>query len=94
MAGVILANNLLKNLTQNRQTNLDLNMRYLVELDTIAGQITLGPFDTLEAARKYLAGIRGRICPLWPPATAAANLIESHSQNDLLKKLKTIQKDA
>lgn len=90
MAGVISANNLLKNLTQNRRTNLDLNMRYLVELDTIAGPITLGPFDTLEAARKYLAGIRGRICPLWPPATAAADLIESHSQNDLLKKLETI----
>jgi hypothetical protein len=68
-------------------------MRYLVELDTIAGAITLGPFDTLEAAQKYLAGIRGRICPLWPPATAAADLIESHSQNDLLKKLEKISKN-
>lgn len=92
MAGVILANNLLKNLTQNRRTNLNLIMRYLIELDTIAGTITLGPFDTLEAARKYLAGIRGRICPLWPPATTAADLIESHSQNDLLKKLEKISK--
>ena len=69
-------------------------MRYLVELDTIAGQITLGPFDTLEAARKYLAGIRGRICPLWPPATAAAKLIESHSQTDLQKKLEKIENSA
>ena len=76
--------------TQNRRTILDLVMRYLVELNTIAGQITLGPFDTLETARKYLAGTRGRICPLWPPATAAADLIESHSQTDLLKKLETI----
>lgn len=65
-------------------------MKYLVELDTIAGQITLGPFDTLKAARKYLAGIRGRICPLWPPAATAADLIESHSQNDLQKKLEKI----
>jgi hypothetical protein len=62
-------------------------MRYLIELDTIAGTITLGTFDTIEAARKYLAGTRGRICPLWPPATAAAELIESHSPNELLKKL-------
>ena len=68
-------------------------MRYLIELDTIAGTITLGTFDTIEAARKYLAGTRGRICPIWPPATAPAELIESHSANDLLKKLETISKD-
>ena len=80
-------------LTQNRPTILDLVMRYLVELDTIAGTITLGTFDTLEAARKYLAGTRGRICPIWPPVAAAAELIESHSGNDLLKKLETISKD-
>ena len=80
-------------LTQNRPTILDLNMRYLIELDTIAGTITLGTFDTIEAARKYLAGTRGRICPIWPPATAPAELIESHSANDLLKKLETISKD-
>ena len=79
-------------LTQNRPTNLDLNMRYLIELDTIAGTITLGTFDTIEAARKYLAGTRGRICPLWPPATAPADLIESHSPNELLKKLEKISK--
>jgi len=65
-------------------------MRYLVELDTIAGQITLGPFDTLEAARKYLAGIRGPIRPLWPPAADPAELIESHSKDDLIKKLEKI----
>lgn len=69
-------------------------MRYLVELDTIAGQITVGPFDTIETAKKYLAGIRGRICPLWPPATAAADLIESHNQTDLQKKLEKIFKDS
>ena len=80
-------------LTQNRPTILDLNVKYLIELDTIAGTITLGTFDTIEAARKYLAGTRGRICPLWPPATAPADLIESHSTNDLLKKLETISKD-
>jgi len=67
-------------------------MRYLVELDTIAGLIMLGPFDTIETARKYLAGTRGRICPLWPPATAPAELIESHNPNELLKKLEKISK--
>ena len=65
-------------------------MRYLVELDTIAGTITLGTFDTIEAARKYLAGTRGRICPIWPPVIAAADLIESYSANDLDKKLANI----
>ena len=79
-------------LTQNRPTILDLDMKYLIELDTIAGTITLGTFDTIETARKYLAGTRGRICPLWPPATAAADLIESHSPNELLKKLEKISK--
>ncbi len=65
-------------------------MRYLVELDTIAGQITLGPFETLEAARKYLAGIRGRICPIWPPVANAAELVESHSDQNLLDKLEKV----
>ena len=82
-----------KTLTQNRPTILDLNVRYLIELDTIAGTITLGTFDTIETARKYLAGTRGRICPLWPPVIAAADLIESYSANDLLKKLEKISKD-
>ena len=80
--------------TQNRQTNLDLVVKYLIELDTIAGTITLGPFDTIKAARKYLAGTRGRICPLWPPVIAAANLIESYSANDLDKKLGNISNSA
>ena len=83
-----------KTLTQNRPTILDLNMKYLIELDTIAGTITLGTFDTIEAARKYLAGTRGRICPIWPPVIAAANLIESYSANDLDKKLQTISDSA
>jgi hypothetical protein len=69
-------------------------MRYLIELDTIAGTITIGTFDTIEAARKYLAGTRGRICPIWPPVIAAANLIESYSANDLDKKLETISNNA
>ena len=69
-------------------------MRYLIELDTIAGTITIGTFDTIEAARKYLAGTRGRICPLWPPVIAAADLIESYSANDLDKKLQNISNSA
>ena len=93
MAGVISKTICPETLTQNRPTILDLDMRYLVELDTIAGTITLGTFDTIEAARKYLAGTRGRICTIWPPATAPAELIESHSANDLLKKLEKISKD-
>ena len=93
MAGVISKTICPKTLTQNRPTILDLNMRYLIQLDTIAGTITLGTFDTIEAARKYLAGTRGRICPIWPPATAAAELIESHSATDLLKKLETISEN-
>ena len=80
-------------LTQNRRTILDLYMKYIIELETIAGTITLGTFDTIEAARKYLAGTRGRICPIWPPVATAAELIESHSANDLDKKLETISKD-
>ena len=94
MAVVISKNIYPETFTQNRQTNLDLVVRYLIELDTIAGTITLGTFDTIKAARKYLAGTRGRICPLWPPVIAAANLIESHSATDLLKKLETISNSA
>jgi hypothetical protein len=90
VAGVISKIIYPKTLTQNRLTILDLNMKYLIELHTIAGTITLGTFDTIEAARKYLAGTRGRICTLWPPVATAADLIESHSANDLLKKLETI----
>ena len=67
-------------------------MRYLIELDTIAGTITVGPFDTIETAKKYLAGIRARICPIWPPATPAADLIESYSHADLLRKLEKPEK--
>jgi len=90
VAGVISKIIYPETLTQNRPTILDLVMRYLIELDTIAGTITLGTFDTIEAAQKYLAGTRGRICPIWPPATAPADLIESHSANELLKKLEKI----
>jgi len=90
VAGVFLANNLLETLTQNRQTLLNLVMRYLIELDTIAGKITLGPFDTFDEARTWLAGIRAPIRPLWPPAADPAELIESHSKDDLIKKLEKI----
>ena len=94
MAGVISKNIYPETFTQNRQTNLDLVVKYLVELDTIAGTITTGTFDTIQAARKYLAGTRGRICPIWPPVIAAADLIESYSANDLNKKLETISDSA
>ena len=83
-----------KTLHNTGERSLYIDMRYLVELDTIAGTITLGTFDTIEAARKYLAGTRGRICPIWPPVIAAADLIESYSANDLDKKLQTISNSA
>jgi hypothetical protein len=48
-------------------------MRYLIQIDTAAGQLTIGHFDTLTAARDYLAGIRsGVIVPLIPAHLATA----------------------
>jgi hypothetical protein len=48
-------------------------MRYLIQIDTAAGQLTVGHFDTLAAARKYLARVRsGVIVPLIPAHAATA----------------------
>lgn len=48
-------------------------MTYLIQIQTAAGQITVGHFDTLAAARDYLAGISGgQIVPLIPAHAATA----------------------
>ena len=48
-------------------------MTYLIQIQTAAGQLTIGHFDTLTAARDYLAGIRsGVIVPLIPAHAATA----------------------
>jgi hypothetical protein len=48
-------------------------MRYLIQIDTAAGQLTIGHFDTLTAARKYLSKVRsGVIVPLIPADAATA----------------------
>lgn len=51
-------------------------MEYLVQINTGAGQITIGTFSTLAAARAYLAPIRsGVIVPLFPPHLATARAL-------------------
>ena len=48
-------------------------MTYLIQIDTAAGQLTVGHFNTLAAARDYLVGIRsGVIVPLIPAHAATA----------------------
>jgi len=49
-------------------------MRYLLQVETIAGTITLGPFATITEARHYAAGIRGQIIELHAPPADLAKL--------------------
>jgi hypothetical protein len=49
-------------------------MRYLLELYTAAGIVTLGPFTTLDEARTYADGL-GAIRPLLPPTVPARDLV-------------------
>lgn len=51
-------------------------MRYLLELYTAAGIVTLGPFTTLDEARTYADGL-GAIRPLFPPTVPARELIHA-----------------
>jgi hypothetical protein len=62
-------------------------MRYLVELDTVGGVIAVGVFDTLDSARAYLGGVRGRICPIWPPSVPVLALVECWSVERLAELL-------
>lgn len=59
-------------------------MKYIIQIETIAGPITLGPFNTLRAARKYRANTRGLICPIWPPVADPVKLIEAPHHNIIL----------
>lgn len=62
-------------------------MTYLIQIHTAAGQLTVGHFDTLAAARDYLAGIRsGVIVPLIPAHAATAQQLATMPR----KKIKII----
>ena len=57
-------------------------MRYLVELRTAAGPLTVGPFDTVDDARTYAAG-SGVIVALLP-ATLTARQITTATSAELI----------
>ena len=59
-------------------------MTYLIQIQTAAGQITIGHFDTLAAARKYLAGVRcGVIVPLIPAHLATAQTLTTTTRDQI-----------
>jgi hypothetical protein len=59
-------------------------MTYLIQIQTAAGQITVGHFDTLAAARKYLAGVRsGVIVPLIPADAATAQTLTTATREQI-----------
>ena len=59
-------------------------MTYLIQIQTAAGQITVGHFDTLAAARKYLAGVRsGVIVPLIPAHLATAQTLTTATREKI-----------
>ena len=59
-------------------------MTYLIQIQTAAGQLTVGHFDTLAAARKYLAGIRsGVIVPLIPADAITAQQITTSTREQI-----------
>jgi len=59
-------------------------MTYLIQIQTAAGQITVGHFDTLTAARKYLAGVRsGVIVPLIPADAITAQQLTTSTREQI-----------
>ena len=59
-------------------------MTYLIQIQTAAGQLTVGHFDTLAAARKYLAGVRsGVIVPLIPAHAATAQQLTTATRDQI-----------
>ena len=59
-------------------------MTYLIQIQTAAGQITIGHFDTLTAARKYLAGVRsGLIVPLIPADAITAQQLTTSTRKQI-----------
>ena len=61
-----------------------MGMTYLIQIQTAAGQITVGHFDTLTAARKYLAGVRsGVIVPLIPANAITAQQLTTSTREQI-----------
>jgi hypothetical protein len=59
-------------------------MTYLIQIDTAAGQLTIGHFDTLAAARDYLAGVRsGVIVPLIPADAITAQQLTTSTRDQI-----------
>jgi hypothetical protein len=59
-------------------------MTYLIQIQTAAGQITVGHFDTLAAARKYLARVRsGVIVPLIPAHAITAQQLTTSTREQI-----------
>ena len=48
--------------------------KYAVTINTNAGNITLGIFDTLAETKEYLAGTRGQITPIFLTDISPADL--------------------
>ena len=61
-----------------------MNMTYLIQIQTAAGQLTVGHFDTLTAARKYLARVRsGVIVPLIPSDAITAQQLTTSTREQI-----------
>jgi len=59
-------------------------MTYLIQIQTAAGQLSVGHFDTLAAARKYLAGVRsGVIVPLIPADAITAQQLTTSTREQI-----------
>lgn len=59
-------------------------MTYLIQIQTAAGQLTIGHFDTLAAARKYLARVRsGVIVPLIPADAITAQQLTTATRKQI-----------
>jgi hypothetical protein len=59
-------------------------MKYLIQIDTAAGQLTIGHFDTLTAARRYLSKVRsGVIVPLIPAHAATAQQLTTSTRDQI-----------
>jgi hypothetical protein len=61
-------------------------MRFVVEVQTIAGRVTVGGFATLEDARRW-AGTRGLVIPVFEPVVTLEVLQGSWSVERVLEVL-------
>ena len=61
-----------------------MGMTYLIQIQTAAGQLTVGHFDTLTAARKYLSKVRsGVIVPLIPADAITAQQLTTSTREQI-----------